>query len=298
VNLPHWLRKQQSGRAADRVIDPGILAHFWRGGPPRPDRVRDIGHEGAYIETKDRWYVGTILALTLQPEVNDETNAMNTNLMTAAPEAGAPASMQVSCKVVRHGPDGVGVQFPRPDAEGRRKLRAFVAACMEAREKKRSQAGESLIEFVLLVPLLIFLIVNVVNWGGFIFAWITVANAARTGAQYAVLDSVSAGAPAAASGTLINNVITGDVFSLLNGTSPTINICDNYKGNVLRTISGTCAGGLSDPVTDSYVLTSVDVTYTYKPLIRSFPVLGTNFTMLGAKTTINIHRQTQMRRLQ
>ena len=44
--------------------------------------------------------------------------------------------------------------------------------------------GQSLVELALILPLLFLLIVNVVNFGGVFFAWIAVADAARTGAQY------------------------------------------------------------------------------------------------------------------
>jgi hypothetical protein len=127
MNLPAWLRQRQNRRAADRFIDPGIVAYFWNGGQPHPNRVRDISNEGAYLETISRWYVGTILALTLQTRRNE----MKPALVQAAPGGRDPASIQVSCRVVRQGPDGIGVQFPHPDAQGRRKLRDFITACVE-----------------------------------------------------------------------------------------------------------------------------------------------------------------------
>jgi len=51
----------------------------------------------------------------------------------------------------------------------------------------QASKGQALIEYILLLPLLFLLIVNLVNFGGFFFAWITVANAARAGADYAIL---------------------------------------------------------------------------------------------------------------
>src|SRR4051794_26574796 len=50
--------------------------------------------------------------------------------------------------------------------------------------RRQRCAGQSLVECALVIPLLLLLIVNVVNFGAFLYAWITVANAARTGAQY------------------------------------------------------------------------------------------------------------------
>ena len=50
-----------------------------------------------------------------------------------------------------------------------------------------NERGHSLIEFALILPLLFLLIVNVVNFGSFLYAAITVANAARAGAEYAMI---------------------------------------------------------------------------------------------------------------
>ena len=41
-----------------------------------------------------------------------------------------------------------------------------------------------MLAFALVLPLFLIIIANVVNFGGFFFAWITMENAARTGAQY------------------------------------------------------------------------------------------------------------------
>ena len=49
--------------------------------------------------------------------------------------------------------------------------------------RRQSCSGQALIEFSLVLPLLLLLIVNVVNFGGLLYAWVTVSNAARTGAQ-------------------------------------------------------------------------------------------------------------------
>jgi len=47
--------------------------------------------------------------------------------------------------------------------------------------------GQALIEFILVLPILFLLILNLVNFGGFFYAWITVANAARAGANDIVI---------------------------------------------------------------------------------------------------------------
>jgi hypothetical protein len=143
-----------------------------------------------------------------------------------------------------------------------------------------------------MVPLVFLLVVNIVNFGAFLFAWITVANGARSGAQYAALNSASAGSPAPPSGGQVAALITQDISSLLNRASLTVNVCQNNNGTVAA-LAGTCSGVASDPEPSTYVLASVDVTYTYQPLIPlfKFPKLGISATL--PPTTI--HRRTYMR---
>ena len=57
---------------------------------------------------------------------------------------------------------------------------------------KRSAGGQALVESALVLPLLFLLVINVVNFGGMLYAWITVSNAARTGADYMVRGELSA----------------------------------------------------------------------------------------------------------
>jgi Flp pilus assembly protein TadG len=156
--------------------------------------------------------------------------------------------------------------------------------------------GQALIEYVLMLPLIFLLIVNAVNFGGFFYAFITVANAARAGADYAILGGASAGSLQPATANQITTLITNDIVSLPNNSSLSVNICQN-DGTTITTLSGTCSSASvgSDPET-SYVLTSVDVTYTYQPFIPlfSFPNLKINATL--PPTTI--HRQAVMRSIQ
>jgi Flp pilus assembly protein TadG len=156
--------------------------------------------------------------------------------------------------------------------------------------------GQALIEFALILPLLFLLIVNMINFGGFFFAWITVANASRVGAQYAVIGGASVGTPSPATPTQIKNVVAEDVRSLLNGANPTVNICRNNNGIITPVGGATCTGIASDPEPTTYILTSVDVTYAYNPLIPlfSFPKLGIRATL--PPTTI--HRRAVMRVIQ
>lgn len=151
----------------------------------------------------------------------------------------------------------------------------------------RQDRGQALIEFILVLPIIFLLILNLVNFGAFFYAWITVANAARAAANYAILGGVSAGAPATPGGTAISSMVTEDVKSLPNRSSISVNACQiNDSSGTPKTTSlvGSC-GSMStlptDPEPANYVVTVIDVTYTYQPLIAafSFPSLGIYLTI-------------------
>jgi Flp pilus assembly protein TadG len=160
----------------------------------------------------------------------------------------------------------------------------------------RGDSGQSLIEYLLLLPLLLLLIVNVVNVGGFFFAWITIANAARAGADYQILGGASAGSLAPATGAQISTMISQDIAWLPNTASLSVNICQSNAGKV-STLAGTCSSVPADPEAGSYVLTTTDVTYTYQPFIPA----GFQFPNLKVYVTIpptTVHRRAVMRSLQ
>jgi Flp pilus assembly protein TadG len=156
--------------------------------------------------------------------------------------------------------------------------------------------GQAIIEYILLFPMLFILVVNVVNYGGFFFAWITVANAARAGVNYAALGGASVGSLGSATASQISTLIAQDISSLPNQASLAVNICRKDSSTVTA-LSGTCSSIPADAEPSSFVLLSVDVTYTYQPFIPA----GFNFPNLKVYATIpptSIHRRAVMRVIQ
>ena len=291
MGLREWLQRAltQIDRA-ERSQQPPIHAYSWGGGSPAPVKIKDISTTGAYLHMpeSEMWYPGTILTVLLQSE--------------SAPTGEADAQ-SVSCRVVRHGPDGIGVAFLFEKPEERKSLERFLrrtlkkdicALIMQARKAQ----GQALVEFALMVPLLCLLIVNAINFGFFFFGWITVTNASRAGAQYAIMGPASVNSPAQPTASAVSGVITQDFISLLNGSSPTVNICI-YSGSTVKPSPyqlGTCSGTSSDPESAQYAGAVIDVTYNYTPPIPlfDFPKLGIHATL--PPTTI--HRRTYMRMIQ
>jgi Flp pilus assembly protein TadG len=160
------------------------------------------------------------------------------------------------------------------------------------KNRRELSRGQALIEFALVLPLLFLLIVNVINFAGFFFAWISVSNAARAGAQYMIMGGATVRAPKAPTATQVTTIVQQDIHALPNSSSVVVTLCTNNNGTM--TPSGCSAPG--DPEPGGYVLAAVDVTYTYQPFIPlwDFPKLGIHAT-LPATT---IHRKSVMRVLQ
>ena len=152
----------------------------------------------------------------------------------------------------------------------------------------RDRRGQALVEFLFILPLVLLLILNLVNFGGFFYAWITVANAARAGANYAIEGASSAAGPSGLSTPTvaqITAVVQNDTNSLPNSGSLSVVACQNKNGTS-SVFGGTASCPSStppdtDPEGTAYTLVSVDVTYTYVPFIRgfTFPNLGVYLTI-------------------
>ena len=104
-----WIKGSLSRerRKAERHEAPGVVAHYWDGAAPVAHSIRDISSTGVYLLTEQRWYPGTLVMLTLQ-----RRNSFDD-------EAGR--SITVQSKVIRSGPDGVGLAFVPVEHEDSRK---------------------------------------------------------------------------------------------------------------------------------------------------------------------------------
>jgi TadE-like protein/PilZ domain len=291
-SFSRWLESNPSSekRRAPRVTEPSLLVYYWDGSVPEGRKIRDISASGAYILTPERWYVGTVVRLILQGYKT-----------TPNPDDGivSSRSKSIPARVTRHGADGIGVEFMFSTSEEQKSLKDFLSTIppgqSEAADGVTAVSGQALIEFALILPMVFLLIVNAVNFGSFLFAWITVANGARAGAQYLAQAGASVGSPTPATAAQITTLITSDISSLLNRASLAVRVCKNNNG--VQSCSGPGAyTPPADPEPTKYVLASVDVTYTYRPIVPLW-----DFGGLGIHATLPptvIHRQASMRMLQ
>ena len=170
-----------------------------------------------------------------------------------------------------------------------------------------------------MLPLLLILIANLLNFGGLYFAWITVEDAARTGAQYMARSTVALGDPAPSPVTAnLTSIVAADTVSLPNGSSLALRYCTRSPSNAddgggppavpnCTTLgSGTFSRTPPNPPPDSsteashYVMAWVDVGYTYQAFIPAgftFPGLGFG-PIWPSSGSVYIHRQVVMRVMQ
>lgn len=152
-----------------------------------------------------------------------------------------------------------------------------------------SSRGQALIEFALVLPVLFLLVINVVNFGGMLSAWVVVANAARAGAQHMVMSDAWLFGPSPPSAAEVTRLVTSDLASLPNRASAQVSVCINVGG----TVSPAGCGAPGDPEAATFNSATVNVTYIYRPLIPlwSFPRLAIHLTT----PPTSIHRRVVMR---
>ena len=92
--LARWLEPPDP-RYSKRESMPWIVAYFFNGGPPVPNSIRDISLDGMFLYTTERWYLGTIVRVTLSDQ----------RLPSAV------RSIAVNAMAVRWAEDGVGLCF-------------------------------------------------------------------------------------------------------------------------------------------------------------------------------------------
>lgn len=187
------------------------------------------------------------------------------------------------------------------------------------REGVRSSSGQSLVETALILPLLLMLLFNAVNFGYFFLIAVNIAAAPRSGVAYSIQGNASPSAtslPAAGPSTTTTTVsyltyqdMTGAIYSP-SGTP--VQVCSailgvNSPGNNTQTAKCASYGNSysfpspsSDPESPNFVLNQVDVAYKFSPLINGtvfniFTLASPVCTSSGGSVSCTFHRQAVMR---
>jgi hypothetical protein len=181
----------------------------------------------------------------------------------------------------------------------------------------RDNQGQSLVETALVVPLLLLVVLNAINFGYYYLVALNLSAAPRSGVLYSIVGFATPGTltvpPAGPSGTnttvsyLTYQDMTG---ALSNPQGASIQVCSKNQGISAPgtpncTCFGTCGGGATpapgtDPEPADFILQRVDVDYSFSPLIPGTPfgiaLLPTSAcTTSGGNVTCTFHRHVSMR---
>jgi Flp pilus assembly protein TadG len=176
----------------------------------------------------------------------------------------------------------------------------------------RGSRGQSLVETVLMIPLLLVLILNAVNFGYFLLVTLNLTSAARNGIEYAIQGSstVANSSLPVASGsaaTTVSSLISQELSSFNAGTLA-VQVCSLNLGSdsgsaptTTCTTAGT--GGQfatpdSDPESASgFALNRIDVSYTFNTLIptAAFNLVVGSFPTCKVSGSCTFTRHAEMR---
>jgi Flp pilus assembly protein TadG len=187
------------------------------------------------------------------------------------------------------------------------------------RGSDRSSSGQSLVETALLLPVLLTLLFNAVNFGYFFLVALNMAAAPRSGVVYSIqgssspasgpLPSAGPSSTAATVSYLTYQDMTGALYS---PASTPVQVCSqaiglNNTGASTQAAKCTAFGGTysfsaatSDPESPSFVLNQVEVAYTFSPLINGsvfnlFVLAAPVCSSTGGSVSCTFHRQVLMR---
>ena len=178
--------------------------------------------------------------------------------------------------------------------------------------RKRSLAkdsrGQSLVETALMIPLLLTLILNAINFGYFLLVTLNLTSATRNGIEYAIQGSSTPAngslpdsrTSTASVATNVRFVITQELGMFNNGnldiTVCSLNLGNNGSGQSTCDPSGTSADADPEP-TLGFVLNRIDVTYKFKTLIptTAFNLVVGALPLCKADGTCTFNRHADMR---
>jgi hypothetical protein len=80
-----WMMQTPEAGRAKRYTLPGLVAYHWTGGDAHGCEIGDISTTGMYLVTDERWFVGTVMLMTLQRPV---THGSKPTPPDAAPSPG------------------------------------------------------------------------------------------------------------------------------------------------------------------------------------------------------------------
>ena len=188
------------------------------------------------------------------------------------------------------------------------------------RRMQTSSLGQALVEMALLVPFLLMVVLNTLNFGYFFLVAVNLAASPRNGVEYSIQGFETPAAialPCAVpSGTIcpstesVSYLSLGDITGALDkGANAGVNVCSESVGvaGSGTSLVSTCQQVNSsptyspspDPEAPNFILNRVDVTYTFQPLIpgRIFNILLLASPICSSSGSCTFHKQASMREM-
>ncbi len=180
-------------------------------------------------------------------------------------------------------------------------------------------SGQALIESALVIPFLLMIIFNAVNFGFFFYVALNMTAATRSGGLYAILGpetplNIASFPPA---GSISNPIsVSYLVYQDMTGALPSpstgaaVQVCSSSVGvqnpgttsqsaGCQQFGSGTFSAAPADPEAPRFMLHQVDIIYTFEPLIPGTPfgavLLATPTCTSSGGITCTFHRRVLMR---
>ena len=142
----------------------------------------------------------------------------------------------------------------------------------------RSQSGTAMVEFAVVLPVLVFLVIGVIEVGRYMFFGIEMAHAAEAGAQYGSLSIANSQNAQAVAAAAVADAPNSGVTNVQVSPSPTC----TYGG-----VQTPCPSGTEAPGYTYYV--SVKITGTMNSLLN-YPGIPSNVP-ISATTTMRVLNQ-------
>jgi hypothetical protein len=192
----------------------------------------------------------------------------------------------------------------------------------------RSRSGQALIESAIMIPFVLMIIFNAINYGYFFYVAQNMNAATRSGALYSILGGATPSLLAlplpgsnAADITGVANVIYQDMKGALPASgNAVVRVCSSTAGSPAGTtgtgastitkcttldpagLSPTFPAVIPDPEAPSFLLNRVDISYTFSPLIPGAPfgailLAGSNCALAGGNVSCTFKSHVMMREM-
>ncbi len=188
----------------------------------------------------------------------------------------------------------------------------------------RNSSGQALVETALILPIVLLLVLNIINFGFFFLVALNLTASPRSAAEYSILGFQTPGSQSLPTAVPVSYLSGQDLYGAISSpSSVSIQVCSSTLGVSgspqtakcapctlsSADMSATCSTGgtgspapNSDPESPTFVLARVDVDYSFSP-----PIPGTPFGLAllplgvcsssGGTVTCRFHRQVSMREM-